>query len=115
MPDTQTANHYLTLLHVIVVSLDPGNSVMPACQQETLAFSPSSSVGTCVEEVCLLEHGVFIQTMTSQEVRCFSFLFPVLGCAGSRLMQFMLKVPEKFLLAFNVVNHGLGPNRYNAF
>ncbi|MED6275472.1 hypothetical protein CHARACLAT_026867 [Characodon lateralis] len=37
-------------------------------------------------------------------------LVPVHGLAGSRLMQFTLKVPEKFSLAFNVVTHGWGPN-----
>ncbi|MED6295577.1 hypothetical protein CHARACLAT_033166 [Characodon lateralis] len=77
---------------------------MSVCQQKDInQFNqcPTSFAGG------LLARWVFKQQ--------YSLLVSVLGCAGSRLMRFILKVPEKFLLAFSVVTHGWPPNTQHFF
>ncbi|MEQ2249939.1 hypothetical protein ILYODFUR_034712, partial [Ilyodon furcidens] len=49
-------------------------TLMSVCQQRViiaLSLLPATP-GTCVEEVTMLEYGVFIQTVTSREVHCYS-------------------------------------------
>ncbi|MEQ2292278.1 hypothetical protein AMECASPLE_021549 [Ameca splendens] len=46
-----------------------------------------------------------MQPVASWEVHCYSLL----DCARSRLMQFILKVPKKFVPEFNVEIHGWVP------
>ncbi|MEQ2189690.1 hypothetical protein GOODEAATRI_027885 [Goodea atripinnis] len=43
-----------------------------------------------------------------------SAVTPFPDCAGSRLMQFILKVPGKSVLAFHVITMAVGPNNWNS-
>ncbi|MEQ2308066.1 hypothetical protein AMECASPLE_024472, partial [Ameca splendens] len=59
----------------------------------TLVSPASLAAESRVEEIGLMERRALIQTVASWELCCYSLL----GCARSRLMQFILKVPEKFV------------------
>ncbi|MEQ2166987.1 hypothetical protein GOODEAATRI_034181 [Goodea atripinnis] len=80
---------------------------MSVCQQRDismLSHRPASHRVRMVEAGCS-KSGAFIWTVTSQEVT----VTPFPGCARSRLMQFILKVPGKFVLAFHVVTMAVVP------
>ncbi|MEQ2216843.1 hypothetical protein XENOCAPTIV_023447 [Xenoophorus captivus] len=70
--------------------------------QSTLARCSLCPVrlGTCVEEVSLLQKRGFY---SDSDVMGSPLLFPASACAGSRLMRFIVKVPEKFVLAIHFV------------
>ncbi|KAK5615255.1 hypothetical protein CRENBAI_003822 [Crenichthys baileyi] len=102
MPDTRTANHYFTLLHVIVVPFGSklkGHVCLPARRY--------SSVLPLLPVPFRDPHG--------NRSPCWSkaFLFSSdfsSSWAELKVGKFILRVPDKFLLAFNVVTHGWGPN-----
>ncbi|MEQ2313189.1 hypothetical protein AMECASPLE_039071 [Ameca splendens] len=79
---------------------------MSVCLQRDISAMSLRSVplGTCVEEVSLLQKRGFY---SDSDVTGSPLLFPVSDCPGSRLMRFILKVPEKFL---SCCPHGWGPN-----
>ncbi|MEQ2253598.1 hypothetical protein ILYODFUR_033869 [Ilyodon furcidens] len=60
-----------------------------------------------VEEIGPLERGVLLY---SQWHHGSPLLPPPSSVAGSRLMQFILEVPGKSVLAFHVVTMAVGPN-----
>ncbi|MEQ2286160.1 hypothetical protein AMECASPLE_039348 [Ameca splendens] len=90
--------------------LDPIEEFMSVCQQRDIsALSLPIPMITGVEDIGPLEEGAFMQPVASWEVCCYSLL----GCARSRLMQFILKGPEKFVPEFNVEIHGCGSQQEN--
>ncbi|MEQ2158515.1 hypothetical protein GOODEAATRI_013148 [Goodea atripinnis] len=90
--------------------LDPVEEFMSVCQQRDIgALSPPIPMITGMEEIRPLEGGAFMQPLAICEVCCYSLL----GCARSRLMQFILKGQEKFVPEFNVEIHGCGSQQEN--
>ncbi|MEQ2226388.1 hypothetical protein ILYODFUR_026950 [Ilyodon furcidens] len=78
---------------------------MSVCQQRDIrALCPSVQFcwGPARKRSVCCKSGVFIRTVMSRKV-------PVPPCAGSRLMRFILKVPERFLLAIHFVPMAVVP------
>ncbi|MED6250305.1 hypothetical protein ATANTOWER_029070 [Ataeniobius toweri] len=93
----------------LMTPLDPVEEFMSVCQQRDISalFLSGQSLSGVPggRDRTIGKGGAFMQPVASWEVRCYSLL----GCAGSRLMQFILKVPEKLVPEFNVEIHGWLP------
>ncbi|MEQ2257768.1 hypothetical protein ILYODFUR_038110 [Ilyodon furcidens] len=81
---------------------------MSFCQQRAGSLCPGPCV-THVEQAGCSKSGAIVWTVMSQEVRSY----PASWLCWDRLMQFILKVPGRSVLAFHVVTMAVGPNNYN--
>ncbi|MEQ2245969.1 hypothetical protein ILYODFUR_033573 [Ilyodon furcidens] len=113
IPDTQTVFHSYLTLHMIddrMTLLDPVEELCLFASKETLArCSPPIPMITGGRDR-LVGEGVLL---FRQWHHGNSAVTVCLAVAGSRLMQFILKVPEKSVPEFNVEIHGWVPTNFS--